>query len=75
MHSLGDTKCIIYLCVVIRFSRLGMAAHPFYGQLNRENMFFLFPFAPEGWSRETASAVLSRASLLIPRNTQAKFGA
>ena len=45
----------------------GKVANPARGQLNRENIFFswLSPFALiENWSRETGSAVPSRASLL-----------
>ena len=43
----------------------GKAANPARGRLNKENIFSLSPFAPENSSRETGSAVSSRASLLI----------
>ena len=45
--------------------QLGNAANPARGHLNRDFFFLLFPFGLRIWSRETASAVPSRVSLLI----------
>ena len=42
-----------------------MVANPARGQLNWRNEHSLSSFAPETWSRQTGSAVPSRASLLI----------
>ena len=53
----------------------GNVANPARGQLNRENLLFPCPRAClRIWSRETGSAVPSRASLLI-LHTQAESGA
>ena len=53
----------------------GKVANPARGQLNREKMIFLCPRSClRIWSRETGSAVPSRASLLI-LHTQTKYDA
>ena len=61
----------VYVCMVITDSKSmdqpGKVADPARGQLNRENDYF--PVCPRSrlriWSRETGSAVPSRASLVI----------
>ena len=77
--TLHGTICM-YVSMVsifsgVRMNQPGMAADPACGQLNRKNEYFSCPRSRlKIWSRETGSAVPSRASLPIP-HTQAECGA
>ena len=57
----------VCICMVITYSRdqPGKVANPARGQLNREKIFPCPRACLRIWSRETGSAVPSRASLLI----------
>ena len=69
----------MYVCVVITYSKAmnqpGKEANPAHGQLNRENVFFLSPFAPENLaSRDGFGSPVPRQPAQL-QDTQAESGA